>query len=321
MNHSTQPSVHPVDDDREAVRQARHVTWVGFWCNAVLGTAKVVAGIFGRSGALIADGVHSFSDFVTDLIVIVMVGIARRKPDARYQYGHGKYETFATMLIAVALVIVGVGIFIDGVKNIIEAIQGHEPERPRMIALVICALSIVVKEWLFRYTLAVGKRIHSGAVVANAWHHRSDAFSSLATVVGVAGAMFLGPGWRVLDPIAAAVVAVFIVIVGVKMAIPTVTELLEVSLPEKVEDEIRHTIATTPGVIAYHHLRTRRNGPAFIIETHLKVDPDISVNAGHAIASEVEQRLTDQFGPQSIITTHIEPYNGCAIHRDGSCDD
>lgn len=172
---------HPSVTPEEAVKEARHVTWVGFWCNAALGTAKVIAGIVGRSGALVADGIHSFSDFITDVIVLVMVGIARRRPNARYQYGHGKYETFATMLIAVALIIVGIGIFIDGIKHVILALRGQELARPGWIALAICFASIVVKEWLFRYTRRVGVRIQSGAVIANAWHHRSDAFSSVAT--------------------------------------------------------------------------------------------------------------------------------------------
>ena len=234
---------HPSVTPEEAVKEARHVTWVGFWCNAALGTAKVIAGIVGRSGALVADGIHSFSDFITDVIVLVMVGIARRRPNARYQYGHGKYETFATMLIAVALIIVGIGIFIDGIKHVILALRGQELARPGWIALAICFASIVVKEWLFRYTRRVGVRIQSGAVIANAWHHRSDAFSSVATLVGVAGAMFLGENGRILDPIAAMIVAVFIIIVGIKMAIPAINELLEVSLPEKMEDQIRHIIA------------------------------------------------------------------------------
>ncbi len=311
---------HPSVTPEEAVKEARHVTWVGFWCNAALGTAKVIAGIVGRSGALVADGIHSFSDFITDVIVLVMVGIARRRPNARYQYGHGKYETFATMLIAVALIIVGIGIFIDGIKHVILALRGQELARPGWIALAICFASIVVKEWLFRYTRRVGVRIQSGAVIANAWHHRSDAFSSVATLVGVAGAMFLGENGRILDPIAAMIVAVFIIIVGIKMAIPAINELLEVSLPEKMEDQIRHIIAESEGVRTYHHLRTRRNGSKIIIEVHLKVNPDITVEQGHSIATEVENKLKNDFGNDStIITTHIEPYRGEELLRDGSC--
>lgn len=304
----------------EEIRQARRVTWTGFWCNAVLGAAKVVAGIAGRSSALVADGVHSFSDFITDVIVLVMVGISRKKPDARYQYGHGKYETFATMLIAVALAVVAIGIFIDGYNHVMATIRGEELPRPGWIALTICIASIVVKEWLFRYTKRVGERINSGAVVANAWHHRSDAFSSLATLLGVAGAMFLGHKWAILDPVAAMVVAVFIAIMSVKMALPAIRELLEESLPEKIEDQIRAIIANTPGVITYHHLRSRRNGSSIIIEVHLKLNPDITVSEGHHIASDVERSLYSHFGKDTtIVTTHIEPYHGEHINRDGSC--
>ncbi len=306
--------------DKEAVSAARRVTWVGFGCNAVLAIVKVIAGIAGRSGALVADGVHSFSDFITDVIVLVMVGISRRKPDGRYQYGRGKYETFATMLIAIALVIVGIGIFGEGLRNVLMAVEGVLPARPGWIALVICGASIVVKEWLFRYTRAVGVRIGSGAVVANAWHHRSDAFSSVATLLGVGGAMFLGERGRVLDPVAQMIVAVFIVIVGVRMAMPAIRELLEASLPEKVEDSICKTVSETPGVITFHHLRTRRNGRAIIIEVHIKVKPSISIEAAHDISTDVENRLTKLFtGDKTIITTHIEPYRGEKIYHDGQC--
>lgn len=306
--------------DKEAVAAARRVTWVGFGCNAVLAVIKVIAGLAGRSGALVADGVHSFSDFITDVIVLVMVGVSRRKPDSRYQYGRGKYETFATMLIAIALVVVGIGIFGEGLRCVIEVVDGGTIARPGWVALVICVVSIVVKEWLFRYTQAAGRRIGSGALIANAWHHRSDAFSSVATLLGVGGAMFLGERGRVLDPVAQMIVAVFIVIVGVRMAMPAIRELLEVSLPEKVEDSICKTVSETPGVITFHHLRTRRNGRAIIIEVHLKVAPAITVREAHDISTEVERRLSELFsGDKSIITTHIEPYRGEKIYHDGQC--
>ncbi len=293
--------------DQLVIRRARRVTWVGFWWNALLGTIKVVAGVLGRSGALVADGIHSFSDFITDLIVIVFIGVARKKPDANYQYGHGKYETFATMLIAVALGIVGIFIFVEGITQVIHAIGGTLPPRPGFIALVICGLSIIVKEILYRYTRRVGEQIHSAAVVANAWHHRSDAFSSIATLIGVAGAYILGHRWLILDPIAQAVVAIFIIIVAIKMAAPAIRELLEVSLPSDTAGQIRRASESTPGVCAYHHLRTRRNGNKIIIEVHIKVDPDISVRQGHQIATAVENNIRAIFGADTIITTHTEP--------------
>lgn len=291
-----------------AVRRARHATWVGFWWNAVLGTLKVVFGVIAHSGALVADGIHSFSDFITDIIVLVSVGLARRSPDEKYSYGHGKYETFATMLIAIALVIVGFLIIIDAITVIAHVLEGHPLDRPGFAALIVCVASIAVKEGLYHYTRRVGEAIGSPAVVANAWHHRSDALSSVATLAGIAGALFLGEKWRVLDPLAQLVVGVFIIIVGVKMAMPAVKELLEVSLPENIEEEIKNAIITTPGVLDYHHLRSRRNGPAVIIEVHIKVNPLIPVKEGHEIATDVENRIRKIVGQQSLITTHVEPY-------------
>lgn len=305
----------------EGLRVARHVTWVGFVWNALLGTAKVVGGIVGNSGAVVADGIHSFSDFITDVIVLVMVTISHRKANSRYEYGHGKYETFASMLIAVLLVIVGIGILVDGIHKVILTVHGEELPRPGMIALVMCVASIVVKEWLYHYTRRAGERIHSGALVANAWHHRSDSFSSVATVAGVAGAMWLGPQFRVLDPIAAMVVSVFIIIVGIKMAIPAVRELLEEALPADMLSGIRKVIAATPGVDTYHHLRTRRNGSTIIIDVHLKVNSMLTVSRAHAIATDVERKLCETFGPSTIVTSHIEPYRGESILPDGSCAD
>lgn len=305
---------------KEAIRIANHVTWVGFWWNITLGISKIAGGIWGRSGALVADGIHSLSDVVTDIIILVMVGIARKKPDNKYQYGHGKYETFATMLLAVVLAVVAIGIFWEATRHIIESFHGNLPPQPGMIALVLCLFSIIVKEWLFHYTAKAGRRIKSGAVIANAWHHRSDAFSSVATLIGVGGAMFLGPHWRILDPIAAMVVAVFIVIVAVKMASPAVKELLEVALPMEMENELRQVIAATPGVITYHHLRTRRNGSTIIIDLHIKVRPDITIVTAHNISTSVENRIDSLYGKDNtIVTIHIEPYEGEKILRNGSC--
>ncbi len=307
--------------DREAVKITRHVTWVGFWCNIALGIAKIFAGIAGRSGAVIADGVHSLSDFFTDVVVLVMVRISRKGINRRYQYGHGKYETFATMIIAVSLLIVGIFLFWEALQKIIETLQGIPIEKPGYIALIMCALSIIVKEWLFRYTRAAGQRINSAALIANAWHHRSDSFSSIATLLGVSGAMFLGEHWRILDPIAAMIVAILIAVVSIKLALPSIRELLEVSLPEEVESAIKDEVHRTPGVITFHHLRTRRNGNTIIVDIDIKVAPDMSVVNAHSIATLVEKRISARMGGdyKSIVTTHIEPYKGEAILPDGSC--
>lgn len=296
--------------NRDAVAVARRVTWVGFWINAVLGVAKVLAGVFGRSTAMVADGVHSFSDFITDVIVIVFVGMSRRKANHQFQYGHGKYETFATMLVALILALVGVMFFVDGAEKTVQSLRGETLEAPTWLALSMALVSIGAKEWLYRYTRREGERINSAVVVANAWHHRSDALSSMATLVGVAGAMFLGPSWRVLDPLAALLVSVFIIIVAFQIGLPAVRELLEVSLPRETVERMYRIISSTDGVEAFHHFASRRNGNRLLVDFHIKVNPAITVDQGHCIATEVERKLQSEFGPDLSANIHVEPYSG-----------
>lgn len=307
------------DADRQVVRTARHVTWVGFWVNAALGVLKVLAGIFGRSTAMVADGVHSFSDFITDIIVIVFVGISRRKADATYQYGHGKYETMATLMVAVILGVVGVLFMVDGAEKIYDAASGRPLPSPTWLALTMALASIAAKEWLYHYTRRAGERIHSAVVVANAWHHRSDALSSLATLAGIAGAMALGDRWHILDPIAAMVVSVFIIIVAVRIGRPAVLELLEVSLPRDTVEGMFRVIGNTSGVEAFHHFASRRNGNMMIVDFHIKVDPQISVYDAHAIATEVESRLRGAYGNDMLVNIHIEPYEGQEVDANRMC--
>lgn len=292
------------------LRVTRRVTWIGFWVNALLAGAKIAAGILGRSSAMVADGVHSLSDFLTDIIVIIFVGISRRKADGNYQYGHGKYETFGVMLIAMLLAVAGIIFFIEGTSKCIDALHGHTLPRPGWLALAMALLSIATKEWLFRYTIGWGRRISSGALIANAWHHRSDALSSGATLLGIAGAMFLGAGWRILDPLAAMTVSVIIVVVSYKIGMPAIRELLEISLPRDTQQQISRIIESTPGVDAFHHLRTRRNGAIDIVDVHIKVDPGITVSAGHDIATDVERRIKSRFGSDTLVNVHVEPWRG-----------
>lgn len=308
-----------VADDALVVRTARRVTWVGFWTNALLGAAKVLAGIFGRSSAMIADGVHSFSDFVSDIIVIIFIGVSRRKANERYQYGHGRYETFATMLLSVILAAAAVIFFVDGAEKTWSALHGGDIPSPTYLALAMCAVSIVSKEWLYRYTRRTGERIGSAVVIANAWHHRSDALSSLATMAGVAGAMFLGPDWRVLDPLAAMVVSVFVAIVSVRLGIPAIRELLDASLPEDVVGQMYRVVGKTPGVKAFHRFRSRQSGNMMFVDFHIKVSPDITVEHGHRIASDVERRLRARFGERLTANIHVEPYHGQPVDRYNMC--
>lgn len=302
MNETEQIS----DIDRE--KKAARVTWVGFFTNLILSAAKVAAGIVGRSSAMIADGIHSLSDFVTDLIVIVFIKISSKHEDSGHPYGHGKFETFATMLISFALFIVAIGIFYSGSVKIYEVLNGRTIERPTYLALVMAAVSIVVKEGLYWYTIIIGRKIDSPAVIANGWHHRSDAFSSIGTLIGISGAMFLGERWRILDPITSVIVGIFIIDVAYKLARPSIQELLEMSLPQEIEQKIEQKIQATPGVITFHHLRTRKNGNAFIIDMHIKVDARSSIVEAHDIATHVENNLKAAFGKHTQVNVHIEPY-------------
>lgn len=294
--------------DMAREKKAARVTWVGFFTNLLLSTAKIIAGVVGRSSAMIADGIHSLSDFITDFIVIIFIKISSKHEDNDHPYGHGKFETFATMLISFALFIVAIGIFYSGSVKIYEVLNGRVIERPTYLALIMAAVSIVVKEILYWYTIIVGRKIESPAVIANGWHHRSDAFSSIGTLIGISGAMFLGERWRILDPITSVIVGIFIIGVAYKLARPSIQELLEMSLPEEIEHSIEQKIQATPGVITFHHLRTRKNGNAFIIDMHIKVDPHSSIVEAHDIATHVENNLKTAFGKRTQINVHIEPY-------------
>lgn len=293
----------------EAVRIARHVTWVGFWWNAFLGVIKVLGGIFSRSSALVADGIHSFSDFFSDIIVILMVGISRKKPDQRYQFGHGRFEALATILLSIVLFVVAIGIIYEGIVNIIQYCNGHAIPRPGWLALIIIVLSIIIKEYLYHYTRRAGERIRSEVVVANAWHHRTDSFSSVATLIGVAGAMFFGEKWRILDPIAAIVVGVFILIVGIDLARPALKEMLGASLEKEAKKNLLKALKGTPGVLSYSDFRTFKSGNDGYVIVHIKVDPDITVREAHHIASNAEHNM--RMSVHDLIihpSTHIEPF-------------
>ncbi|MBK9292397.1 MAG: cation transporter [Bacteroidetes bacterium] len=290
--------------------KASRVTLVGMLVNIVLTAGKIFAGISGRSAAMLADGFHSLSDIVTDLVVLTFLRISGKDSDDGHHYGHGKYETFATMLISFALMVVGVAIFWESLEKVFAAIGGQVLDEPGKLALWAALVSILVKEWLFRWTRKVGQNIESHAVVANAWHHRSDALSSVGTALGIGGAIFLGEGWRVLDPIAGMVVSVFIVKVAWDLGIPSVRELLEASLPAHVNDEIAALIGGQQGVKSFHRLKTRKIGNVLAIEVHVKVDKHLSVEASHEIATAVEQALRRRFGLQTHVGVHIEPYYG-----------
>ena len=288
-------------------RQIYKVTIIGSIANFVLLVFKFVAGVLGKSSAMIADAVHSLSDFITDIIVLVFVKVSAKPQDTGHDYGHGKYETLATAIIGLVLLMVGTGIFWSGLSKILAVSRGEEIGSPDLIALIAAVVSIVVKEILYRYSVIVGHEVQSQAVVANAWHHRSDAFSSIGTALGIAGAIFLGKDWHILDPIAAVVVSVFIVKVSIQLLIPCMNDLLEKSLPEDVEKEIITIIKEDPQVADPHNLKTRRIGNDCAIEVHIRVYPDMTVREAHVVATGIENRLRAKFGSRTHVAVHVEP--------------
>ena len=283
------------------------VTIVGSIVNFLLLVFKFFAGIAGHSAAMLADAVHSLSDFITDIVVIVFVRIAGKREDKGHHYGHGKYETLATAIIGLLLLCVGFGIFWNGASSIYTFLRGGQLESPGVVALVAALVSIVSKEILYQYTVIQGKKLNSQAVIANAWHHRSDALSSIGTAIGIGGAILLGDHWRVLDPVAAVVVSFFIMKVSVRLLIPCVDELLEKSLPEDVEKEIEQTVLSFPGVSQPHHLRTRRIGNYYAIELHVRMDGKITLEEAHSTATAIENKLKEMFGKGTHVGIHVEP--------------
>ena len=275
--------------------------------NMVLFVFKLVAGIIGRSGAMIADAVHSASDFATDIVVLAFVRISAKPRDDDHDWGHGKYETLASLIIGVALFAVGVEILVDSAEKIAAVAAGEALPRPGVIAIIAAAVSIVVKEALYQYTVRVGRKLDSPSVIANAWHHRSDALSSIGALLGIGCAYFLGDKWRIADPIAAIVVAALIIKVAYDLCRTALAELLEKSLSREVEDEILAIISATPNVYKPHNLRTRRIGANIAIEVHIRVDGAMTVLDSHEISKDIERALRSRFGEGTAVAIHIEP--------------
>lgn len=294
-------------NDAGRERSIYRITVAGSITNLLLLTFKFIAGFVGNSAAMLADAVHSLSDFATDIVVIVFVRIANKPEDKTHDYGHGKYETLATAIIGLLLLLVGFGILWNGASSIIDFAKGKQLEEPGMVALIAAIVSIVSKEILYRCTVVVGRRVNSQAVIANAWHHRSDAFSSIGTAIGIGGAIALGENWRVLDPIAAVVVSFFIMKVAIQLLGTCLGELLERSLPEEVERQITDAVLSFEGVSEPHHLRTRRIGNYYSIDLHVRMNGDLTLRQAHDTASAIEQRLREVFGKGTLINIHVEP--------------
>lgn len=288
-------------------RKIYRVTFMGGLVNVVLLVFKFVAGILGGSAAMIADAVHSLSDFASDIVVLVLVKLGSKPQDEDYDYGHGKFETLASVIIGLALLLVGVMLAYSGVVKIYHAFRGEVLPQPGVIAFVAALVSIALKEWAFQFTVRVGRQVNSEAVVANAWHHRSDALSSIGTAVGIGGAILLGSQFSVLDPIAAVVVSFFIVKTAYGLISNALGELLEKSLSLDMEEEIKHIAESEESVSEVHHLQTRRIGNGIAIEMHVRIPGETTLYTAHQHATSIERKLKARFGEQTHIGLHVEP--------------
>ena len=291
----------------ERERQIYRITLVGSAGNALLVVFKFVAGIIGHSAAMVADAVHSLSDFITDIIVLVFVSISAKPQDSSHDYGHGKFETLATLFISLALVAAAIGIIVSGARKLAAWLNGADLEAPGSLALWAAVISILMKEWMFRFTARKGRELDSPALKANAWHHRSDALSSIGAAVGIGGAVLLGGRWTVLDPLASIVVGAMLVKVAWEIMRPSLGELTDESLPEKTEEEILEVFHSFSDISEPHNLRTRRIGNRVAIEAHIRMDGKMTLQRAHEITSKIEGELKERFGSGTIVTLHMGP--------------
>lgn len=290
----------------EDYKQGKKVTLIGAMLNLVLTFFKLVAGILGNSSAMIADALHSLSDLATDAVVLITMKLSRRPKDMDHPYGHGKIETFGALAVGLVLAAVAVGMFFDGIHALMDGRETH----PTSIALLAAAVSIVIKEFLYHYTARVGRKTGQIALLANAWHHRSDALSSVAAFIGVGGSMM---GVAQLDRIASVAVALFIVQAGAKISWSAFLDLIDTSIDPEMIIRLETVIATTEGVVGLHEFRARRLGSKIIVDVHIQVDADTTVARGHRIAGRVKSRLIKSEKLIMDVLVHVEPDTACSL--------
>jgi len=288
-------------------KDIQRITLWGALCNIALTIIKFFAGILGGSAAMVADAVHSASDLISDIIVIVFARISSQGKDKGHDYGHGKFETLATVIVSVLLLVVGVEMIKSSYQQIRSVIEGNSLPAPDTIALWAAVVSIASKEILYQWTARVGKRLSSQAVIANAWHHRTDALSSIGSLAGIGGAIVLGGKWTVLDPLMGAIISIVIIFVAIKIALPALAELTEASLPEETEHRILEIASAVEGVNSVHELKTRNCGHYCVFDFHIVVEPEMTIHDAHEITVVIEQKLRSEFGEETYINIHIEP--------------
>lgn len=296
--------IEPTIRSDVTTREVLRVGWLGFAANLALAAVKMVAGIVGHSQAVVADGVHSVSDVATDLAVIFGVRYWTAPADEHHPHGHHRIETLVTAAIGLSLVAVAFGL---GVQAVRDLIAGAPPRTPTPVALVAAVLSIAVKEGLYRWTASVGRRVGSQALVANAWHHRSDAFSSVPAVVAVATAM-VAPSLSAVDRVGALAVCLFILHAAWRIIAPALDQLVDAGAPPEDRERLERIALEVEGVAAAHALRTRYKGSQLSVDLHVEVDGGLTVEEGSQIARRVKRRL-EQDGPDvADVVVQVEPH-------------
>lgn len=295
-------------EHEERFEKAVRVTGLGLFVNLGLTLFKLFAGILGNSAAMVADAVHSLSDFLTDIVVIFGFKVAKKPVDNSHNYGHGKIETLSASLVGLMLLVVAGEILLYGLQRTLLFVQGGTLEQPALIALYAALLSVISKEFMYHYTILQARKINSMALTANAWHHRSDALSSLCTLAGIGAAIFLGGKWVVLDPLMAVFLSFIILNVALKIFHSSINELIEASLDEETESQIREIIRNTEGVKALSNLKTRRIGNNIAVDIRIKVDNALDIGEANRISIHVEHNLKKAFGPYTYVLVKAEPY-------------
>ena len=290
--------------------QAQKIFWVTLRSaiiNVILGVFKLIAGFAGNSAAMIADAIHTFTDLITDTTVIFFTKYKARAADYRHDYGRGKIETLTTVIIGFVILAIGIAVCYHGVVDVIGYIKGETLQSPGYIALIAAIISAVIKEWSFHHTIKSAAKSDSITLISNAWHHRSDAFSSVMTALFIAGAIFLGEGWRVLDPIAVIVVSLFIMRVASHLIIDSAQVLIEESLPDEKENQIAQVCLQEEGVKDVRKVNTRLIGRDVAIEVFVTMPANDTVEQAHRRSLNIEDKLIELFGVDTYVNVHIEP--------------
>ncbi|MDR3230223.1 MAG: cation diffusion facilitator family transporter [Synergistaceae bacterium] len=298
-------------------RRAAMVTLIGLWVNVLLAVGKCVAGVLGHSGAMIADATHSLSDLLTDFAVLLGLRYTNRPADEEHAYGHGRVETLVAAFCGLVLLTVGAGILLGGLGSIFRVVRGETLPEPGQVALWAALSSILLKEALYQYTQAEGRRLNSPSLRANAWHHRSDAFSSCGALLGIGGSILGGEKWTVLDPVAAVIVSFFILYAAVSIFWNSIREVLDTSLAPSQVERIRRMALEFPEICDIHKIRTRRIGFYSALEAHIVLDGGMSLRNAHDIATALEKRLNGPLGSGALITLHTEPADESPVRQNG----